>query len=223
MPCTRSQSRANSLLLAQAPIAPPFPDNFFDLDYNYHTGTTPEFDMSFPSQNAAAEAEWATYQNSTDAAEYTYEAQMARRSARHTNKTVRYAEELSDHEEDLDGNEQMANTTPREKRRPSPIATSRNASLKMSELVNGSPDGPASRTRSKSLSFDESMYQEASTIDDLFGENTEDIGENITVATPMMGISNVSPRNRSGLALPIVQEARIQGVRVAVEASKQGR
>jgi len=210
MPVTRSQSRGNSLALtAQAPmVQQPYPFIIDDI-----SGDGPDYDFSFPVEDTADDAEWAIYQNAANTAaagvDNSYIPHATRRSTRSSTKTVRYAEVPSDHEEDLDlddGDDEMANTTPRKKRRPSPISTSRSASLKMSEFVNDSSpesNGPASRTRSKSASFDESMYQEAATYDDLFGEyNDDDIGENITVATPMTGLSNVSPKNRSGLALP---------------------
>jgi hypothetical protein len=210
MPTTRSMSRSNSL--APAPISQTTP---FQFDFNLPDGSinVPDFGLSLQSQSQAAESQWYDQQDYTNAAENTYEPPITRRASRISQQASGPFQEFSDDEQDVDGDVEMSNTAPapRQKRRPSPITTARNASPKMSDFVNISPesDGPASRTRSKSvsvsLSFDESQFQEASTGDDLFGDGwnaDEDVGENIVVATPMTGTSNVSPRNRSGLALP---------------------
>jgi hypothetical protein len=210
MPTTRSMSRSNSL--APAPTDQTIPYQF-DFNLPDDSINVPDFGLSLQSQNTAAESQWYDQQNYTNAAENTYEPPVTRRSPRLSQQASGPFQSFSDDGQDLDGDVEMSNTAPapREKRRPSPITTARNVSPKMSDFVNISPesDGPASRTRSKSVSvsvsFDESQFQEASTGDDLFGDGwnaDEDVGENIIVATPMTATSNVSPRNRSGLALP---------------------
>lgn len=212
MPTTRSMSRANSLV-AQAPIDQTIPFDFnYNLDNNFYNGTG-----NVPDFGPQNESQWNTQLNHTNAAKSTYEPPVLRRSTRLGQQSVVYGEEVANYEEDFDGDLEMSNTASRHKRRPSPIVISRNTSPKTSGLVNISPgsDGPASRTRSKSVSFDESQFQEASMDDSLFGEpwesEEEDVGENIVVATPMTAMSNVSPRNRSDLALPTMQSRTTKG------------
>lgn len=211
MPTTRLMSRSNSL--APAPIDQTNPYQF-DFNLQDDSINVPDFGLS---QNTAVNSQWYPQQNYTNAAETTYEPPVTRSSPRLVQQQQASGpfQDFSEDEADLDGDVEMFNTAPapREKRRPSPITTSRNGSSsspKMSDFVNISPesDGPASRTRSKSgsVSFDESQFHEASPGGDLFGDGwqaeDEDVGENIVVATPMTATSNVSPRNRSGLALP---------------------
>ena len=192
MPCTRSQSRANSLVV-QAPIPQTTPFNF-DFSYVDESGNMPQFDFSLQSQNYEGEN--------------AYVPPVTRRSTRIGQRANNLFVEVSDDEEESDEDEdvEMANTPPRKKHRPAPISTSRNASLTMSDFANDGFDGPASRTRSKSVSFDEGMFLEASPTNSLFGDFAEeDVGENIVIAMPVTGTSNVSLVNRSGLALPITQ------------------
>ena len=211
MPTTRSMSRSNSLAPAPIEQTIPYP---FDFNLQDDSINVPDFGLS---QNTAVNPQWYAQQNYTNTAENTYEPPVTRSSPRLVQQAQGPFQEFSDEEAeaDLDGDVEMSNTAPapREKRRPSPITTSRNGSSssspKMSDFVNISPesDGPASRTRSKSgsVSFDESQFHEASPGDDLFNDGwkaDEDVGENIVVATPMTATSNVSPRNRTGLALP---------------------
>jgi hypothetical protein len=195
MPTTRSMSRSNSLAPAQ--IDQTFG---FGLDYSLDSGSGNMPDLGY--QNEAAKSQYNAQLNYANAAESTYVPPVTRRSTRIGQKAVSYIEENFVKEEDIDGDVEMTDSTPRKKRRPSPITISSNASPKMSDFVDISPQGPASRTRSKSGSFDENQFREASPSDSLFGAYSEDVGENIIVATPMTGISNVSPKNRSGLALP---------------------
>ncbi|KAM0691063.1 hypothetical protein Q7P36_009834 [Cladosporium allicinum] len=198
MPTTRSMSRSNSLASAPIDQTISFPFDY-NLDYNLDgynfgdgSGNVPDLDY----QNGAAESHWNTQLNFANAAESTYVPPVTRRSTRIGQQAVNYIEQT---EEELDGegDVEMSNTAPREKRRPSPITTSRNASPES--------DGPASCTRSKSVSFDENLFLEASPTNSLFGDDFEDVGENIIVATPMTAMSNVSPKTRTGLALPIMQ------------------
>lgn len=195
MPTTRSMSRSNSL--APAPVDQTFDYTF---DYNLDLGSGYMPDLGY--QNESAESQYDAQLNYTNAAESTYMPPVTRRSTRIGQKTVSYAEETIVKEEDHDGDSQMSDSAPRKKHRSSPIIISSNASPKMSDFVDVSPQGPTSRTRSKSVSFDENQFREASPGDSLFGDCSEDVGENIVVATPMTGISNVSPKNCSGLALP---------------------
>jgi hypothetical protein len=214
MPTTRSMSRSNSLAPAPIDQTIPFP---FDFNLQDDSINVPDFGLS---QNTAVNSQWYAQQpDYTNTAENTYEPPVTRSSPRLVQQQQASGpfQDFSEDEAeaDLDGDVEMSNTAPapREKRRPSPITTSRNgsgSSPKMSDFVNISPesDGPASRTRSKSgsVSFDESQFHGASPGDDLFGDGwqaeDEDMGENIVVATPMTATSNVSPRNRTGLALP---------------------
>jgi hypothetical protein len=214
MPTTRSMSRSNSLAPAPIDQTIPFP---FDFNLQDDSINVPDFGLS---QNTAVNSQWYAQQpDYTNTAENTYEPPVTRSSPRLVQQQQAsgpFQDSSEDEAEaDLDGDVEMSNTAPapREKRRPSPITTSRNgsgSSPKMSDFVNISPesDGPASRTRSKSgsVSFDESQFHGASPGDDLFGDGwqaeDEDVGENIVVATAMTATSNVSPRNRTGLALP---------------------
>jgi hypothetical protein len=198
MPTTRSMSRSNSL--APAPVDQTFD---FTFDYNLDVGSGNMPNLGY--QNESAESQYNAQLNHVNAADDTYVPPVTRRSTRIGQKAVSYIEETVVKEEDLDGDVEMTDSAPRKKRRPSPIAISSNASPKMSDFVDISPEGPASRTRSKSGSFDENQFREASPSDSLFGDYSEDVGENITLATPMTGISNVSPKNRSGLDLPASQ------------------
>jgi hypothetical protein len=223
MPTTRSQSRANSLL-ASAPTDQAYP---FQFDYNLQdeSANVPNFGFSFQSQDDAAKSQSNARNNYANAAEDDYVPPATRRSTRIAQQAISYAEEIFDHEEGFDSDVEMTEATPtREKRRPSPIVTLHNGSPKTSEFVNISPesDGPAFRTRSKSVSFDASQYQEASMGDDLFGDGwnpDEDIGENIILATPMTALSNVSPKNRSGWFCRTAKRGR-RGARVAEADSR---
>lgn len=195
MPTTRSMSRSNSL--APAPIDQTSSFSFdYNLGYNLDGYNFGDGSGNLPDLDYQNGAQWNTQVNFANAAESTYVPPVTRRSTRIGQQAVNYIEQT---EEDLDGDGDvdMSNTAPREKRRPTPITTSRNASPES--------EGPASRTRSKSVSFDENLFLEASPTNSLFGDDFEDVGENIIVATPMTAMSNVSPRTRTGLALPTMQ------------------
>jgi hypothetical protein len=182
-PRTRSVSRANSY---QAPTAQMMPNN--------------DFEFSFESPNG----EWAALQDFNNAAEEADVEQppaKKRRSSRNNKKSVHYADNTGVDDEDGE-----TTSTPTRKHRPSPISTSRKSSnsSQISELNSADfkltgNESVASRTRSKSMSEDETELPTglSSRSDSLF----DDDGDEIVVATPGTAKPKASPK-AVALALP---------------------